>query len=138
MNSATILIVDDEPANLSMLSHLLRPDYQVRAANSGESALRVATSEPRPDLILLDVMMPGMDGYTVLDRLRKNPATVDIPVIFVTALTDLDDEEHGLALGASDYIAKPIKPAVVLARVRTQLEAKHTRDWLNGAWLRTT
>jgi len=130
MNSATILIVDDEPANLSMLSHLLRPDYQVRAANSGESALRVATSEPRPDLILLDVMMPGMDGYTVLDRLRKNPATVDIPVIFVTALTDLDDEEHGLALGASDYIAKPIKPAVVLARVRTQLEAKHTRDWL--------
>jgi putative two-component system response regulator len=113
-----------------MLSHLLRPDYQVRAANSGESALRVATSEPRPDLILLDVMMPGMDGYTVLDRLRKNPATVDIPVIFVTALTDLDDEEHGLALGAADYIAKPIKPAVVLARVRTQLEAKHTRDWL--------
>jgi putative two-component system response regulator len=130
MNSATILIVDDEPANLSMLSHLLRPDYQVRAANSGENALRVATSEPRPDLILLDVMMPGMDGYTVLERLRKNPASFDIPVIFVTALTDLDDEERGLALGASDYIAKPIKPAVVLARVRTQLEAKHTRDWL--------
>jgi putative two-component system response regulator len=90
----------------------------------------VATSEPRPDLILLDVMMPGMDGYTVLERLRKNPASFDIPVIFVTALTDLDDEERGLALGASDYIAKPIKPAVVLARVRTQLEAKHTRDWL--------
>jgi putative two-component system response regulator len=130
MNSATILIVDDEPANMSLLSHLLRPDYQVRAANSGENALRVATSEPRPDLILLDVMMPGMDGYTVLDRLRKNPATVDIPVIFVTALTDVDDEERGLALGAADYIAKPIKPAVVLARVRTQLEAKHTRDWL--------
>ena len=130
MNSATILIVDDEPANLSMLSHLLRPDYQVRAANSGESALRVATSEPRPDLILLDVMMPGMDGYMVLERLRKNPATVDIPVFFVTALTDVDDEERGLALGAADYITKPIKPAVVLARVRTQLEAKHTRDWL--------
>jgi len=130
MNSATILIVDDEPANLSMLSHLLRPDYQVRAANSGENALRVATSEPRPDLILLDVMMPGMDGYMVLERLRKNPATVDIPVFFVTALTDVDDEERGLALGAADYITKPIKPAVVLARVRTQLEAKHTRDWL--------
>jgi putative two-component system response regulator len=130
MNSPTILIVDDEPANLSLLMHLLRPVYQVRAANSGENALRVATSEPRPDLILLDVMMPGMDGYTVLERLRKNPATVDIPVIFVTALTDLDDEERGLALGAADYIAKPIKPAVVLARVRTQLEAKQTRDWL--------
>jgi putative two-component system response regulator len=130
MNSATILIVDDEPANLAMLSHLLRPDYQVRASNSGENALRVATSEPRPDLILLDVMMPGMDGYMVLERLRKNPATVDIPVFFVTALTDVDDEERGLALGAADYITKPIKPAVVLARVRTQLEAKHTRDWL--------
>jgi putative two-component system response regulator len=130
MNSATILIVDDEPANLSLLTHLLRPVYQVRAANSGENALRVATSEPRPDLILLDVMMPGMDGYMVLERLRKNPATVDIPVFFVTALTDVDDEERGLALGAADYITKPIKPAVVLARVRTQLEAKHTRDWL--------
>jgi putative two-component system response regulator len=127
---ATILVVDDEPTNLSLLMHLLRPIYHVRAANSGENALRAATSEPRPDLILLDVMMPGMDGYAVLDRLRQDPATVDIPVIFVTALTDLDDEERGLARGAADYIAKPIKPSLVLARVRTQLEAKHTRDWL--------
>lgn len=130
MNSATILIVDDEPANLSLLTHLLRPLYHVRAANSGGGALRVAGSEPRPDLILLDVMMPGMDGYEVLERLRKDPATADIPVIFVTALAELDDEERGLAQGAADYIAKPIKPALVLARVRTQLEAKHTRDWL--------
>jgi putative two-component system response regulator len=130
MDQATILIVDDEPANLSVLSHLLRPGYHVRAANSGENALRVATSEPHPDLILLDVMMPGMDGYSVLERLRSNPATADIPVIFVTALSDLDDEERGLALGAVDYIAKPIKPTLVMARVRTQLEAKHTRDWL--------
>jgi len=128
--TATILIVDDEPANLSLLTHVLRPVYQVRAANSGENALRAATSEPRPDLVLLDVMMPRMDGYEVLDRLRNNPATVDIPVIFVTALGDADEEERGLALGAADYIAKPIKPALVLARVRTQLEAKHTRDWL--------
>jgi len=126
----TILIVDDEPANLSLLTQLLRPFYQVRAANSGENALRAAMSEPRPDLILLDVMMTGMDGYEVLDHLRKNSATVDIPVLFVTALSDIDDEEHGLALGAVDYITKPIKPALVLARVRTQLEAKHTRDWL--------
>jgi putative two-component system response regulator len=130
LSTATILIVDDEPANLSLLTHLLRPMYQVRAANSGENALRAATSEPRADLILLDVMMPGMDGYTVLERLRQKPATVDIPVIFVTALTDLDDEERGLALGAADYIFKPIKPALVLARVRTQLEAKQSRDWL--------
>ncbi len=130
MSTVTILIVDDEPANLSLLTQLLRSAYRVRAANSGENALRAATSEPRPDLILLDVMMPGMDGYEVLERLRKNPSTDDIPVIFVTALTDLDDEERGLALGAADYIAKPIKPVLLLARVRTQLEAKHTRDWL--------
>jgi putative two-component system response regulator len=130
MGTKTILIVDDEPANLSLLTQLLRPVYNVRAANSGENALRAATSEPRPDLILLDVMMPEMDGEEVLARLRNNPATDDIPVIFVTALTDVDHEERGLALGAADYIGKPIKPAVVLARVRTQLEAKHTRDWL--------
>lgn len=130
MSTATILIVDDEPGNLSLLTHLLRPIYHVRAANSGENALRAATSEPRPDLILLDVMMPEMDGNEVLARLRNNPATVDIPVIFVTARTDIDDEERGLELGAVDYIAKPIKPTIVLARVRTQLEAKHTRDWL--------
>ena len=130
MSTATVLIVDDEPSNLSLLMHLLRSDYQVRAANSGENALRAAANEPRPDLILLDVMMPEMNGEEVLARLRSNPATLDIPVIFVTALADVDDEERGLELGAADYITKPIKPAVVLARVRTQLEAKQTRDWL--------
>ena len=130
MGTATILIVDDEPGNLSLLTQLLRPVYHIRVANSGENALQAATSEPHPELILLDVMMPGMDGYEVLARLRCNPATVDIPVIFVTALTDLVDEERGLAVGAADYIAKPIKPGLVLARVRTQLEAKQSRDWL--------
>jgi signal transduction histidine kinase len=126
----TILVVDDEPENLSLLTHLLRPFYNVRAANSGEHALRAAANEPRPDLVLLDVMMPGMDGYRVLEHLRKNPETADIPVVFVTALTDADDEERGLALGAADYIAKPIKPAVVLARVRTHIENKRARDWM--------
>ncbi|MBP9219539.1 MAG: two-component system response regulator [Sterolibacterium sp.] len=126
----TILVVDDEPANLTVLTQLLRPVYQVRAANSGENALRAATSEPRPDLILLDIMMPGMDGYQVLERLRHHPVTVDIPVIFLTAMAGTDDEERGLQRGAADYLVKPIKPALVLARVRTQLEAKHTRDWL--------
>ncbi|MBK8578665.1 MAG: response regulator [Candidatus Accumulibacter sp.] len=124
---ATILIVDDEPTNLSLLNHLLRSDYHVRAANSGESALRAAASEPRPDLILLDVMMPEMDGYAVLFRLRGNPATRGIPVIFLTALAEPEDEEHGLQSGAADYITKPIKPAVVLARVRTQLENAQAR-----------
>ena len=130
MVTATILIVDDEPTNLFLLTGLLRPAYLVRAVNSGESALRAAASEPRPDLVLLDVMMPGMDGYAVLARLRENPATRDIPVVFLTALAEADDEERGLQLGAADYITKPIKPAVVLARVRTQLQAKQARDWL--------
>jgi putative two-component system response regulator len=130
VTAATILIVDDEPANLFLLTGLLRPEYLVRAANSGESALRAAASEPRPDLVLLDVMMPGMDGHAVLARLREAPATADIPVIFLTALADASDEQRGLQLGAADYIAKPIKPAVVLARVRTQIEAKRGRDWL--------
>jgi putative two-component system response regulator len=127
--ATTILIVDDEPTNLYLLTSLLRPEYLVRAVNSGESALRAAVSEPRPDLVLLDVMMPAMDGYAVLARLRENPATRDIPVIFITAQAEAADEERGLGLGAADYITKPIKPAVVLARVRTQLEAKQARDW---------
>lgn len=130
MAAATILIVDDEPTNLFLLTGLLRPEYLVRAANSGESALRAAASQPRPDLVLLDVMMPGMDGYAVLARLHENPETCDIPVMFLTALAEADDEERGLHLGAVDYITKPIKPAVVLARVRTQLQAKQAREWL--------
>jgi putative two-component system response regulator len=127
---AILLIVDDAPENLSVLSELLQPHYRVLAATSGAGCLRVAGSQPKPDLILLDVMMPGMDGYEVLERLRDNPVTRDIPVMFLTALTGIGDEEHGLQLGAADYITKPIKPAVVLARVRTQLEAKQARDWL--------
>lgn len=130
MPEATILIVDDEPANLSVMTLLLQPHYRVRAANSGESALRAAATEPRPDLILLDIMMPVMDGYAVLARLQDNPATRDIPVLFLTAMAEAGDEELGLQLGAVDYIAKPIKAAVVLARVRTQLDAKRGRDWL--------
>lgn len=132
MPEATILIVDDEPLNLTMLAHLLRPTYTVRAANSGASALRAAATEPRPDLVLLDVSMPDMDGYAVLAQLQADPATRDIAVVFITALAAAGDEEHGLRLGAMDYIAKPIKPAVLLARVRTQLEAKHARDWMRN------
>ncbi|MEO8120054.1 MAG: HD domain-containing phosphohydrolase [Rhodoferax sp.] len=129
---ATILIVDDSTENLHVLSELLRPQYRVLAATSGEGALRVASSLPVPDLILLDVMMPGMDGYAVLARLREQPATQDIPVVFLTALVADGDEERGLLLGAADYITKPIKPAVVLARVLTQLQAKQARDWMKN------
>jgi putative two-component system response regulator len=127
---ATILVVDDTPENLTVLGELLTPLYRVRAAVSGAAALRIAASEPRPDLILLDVMMPGMDGYEVLARLREDPATRDTPVIFVTAMDATEDEQHGLDLGAVDYITKPLRTAIVLSRVHTHLELKAARDQL--------
>lgn len=125
-----VLVVDDMPENLAVLGELLQTDYRVRVANSGKRALDVAGTAPRPDLILLDVMMPDLDGHDVLRRLQANVATHDIPVIFVTAMDDDADEEEGFALGAVDYIHKPIKPAIVRARVRTQLELKAARDLL--------
>jgi len=127
---ATILIVDDVPENLEVLGELLQPLYRVRAAQSGARALQVARSRPIPDLILLDVMMPGMDGYAVFAALRADPLTRDIPVIFVTALDGLQEEERGLEAGAVDYISKPIRPSIVLARVHNQLELKKARDRL--------
>lgn len=133
----TILIVDDTPQNLIVLGELLEPVYRVRVANSGEKALRVAGSKPRPDLILLDVMMPDLDGHEVLRRLRSSAASRDIPVIFITAMDGSENEERGLALGAVDYITKPINPSIVLARVRTHLELKQARDRLTNQnqWL---
>ena len=133
----TVLIVDDTPQNITVLGELLHPHYAVRAANSGERALRAAHSDPRPDIILLDVMMPGMDGYEVLQRLHAEKETRDIAVIFVTAMDSAESEERGLELGAVDYITKPIKPAIVLARVRAHLELKHARDRLanQNEWL---
>ena len=125
----TILVVDDTPENLALMSALLRNDYTVRVANGGERALRLAAENP-PDLILLDVMMPEIDGYEVLRRLKENPATREIPVIFLTARTEADDERRGLELGAVDYIAKPISPSIVMARVRTHLTLKASADFL--------
>jgi len=134
---ARILVVDDTPENLTVLGGLLQPTYRILVANSGARALAIATRPPLPDLVLLDVMMPEMDGYTVLSELRRNPLTRDIPVIFVTAMDADEDEEKGLALGAVDYITKPIRPAIVQARVKAQLELKHARDWLKNqnTWL---
>ncbi|SBT10153.1 Response regulator containing a CheY-like receiver domain and an HD-GYP domain [Candidatus Accumulibacter aalborgensis] len=128
----TILIVDDTPENLTVLGELLQPTYRVQAAVSGQRALQIAAAEPRPDLILLDVMMPEMDGYVVLEKLREDARTRDIPVIFVTAMNTTEDERIGLHRGAVDYIAKPIRPAIVLARVHTQLELKQARDLLRS------
>ena len=129
--TVTILVVDDAPENLTVLGELLQPQYRVRAATSGARALEIAAAEPYPDLILLDVMMPEMDGYEVLRRLRENEYTRDTPVIFITAMDATEDEERGLELGAVDYITKPLRPAIVAARVRTQLELKRARDWLS-------
>ena len=133
----TILVVDDMVENLMVLGELLKPHYRIRVANSGERALRVAVTDPRPDLILLDVMMPGMDGREVLQQLQADAGTRNIPVIFITAMTASEDEQHGLELGAVDYITKPFNPAIVLARVHTQLELKRARDQLarENDWL---
>ena len=129
-NEKTVLVVDDTKDNLTVIGELLEPYYRVRLALSGERALKLAQIDPRPDLILLDVMMPEMDGYAVLERLRAIPATHDIPVIFVTAMNATEDEEMGLRLGAVDYVTKPIRPAILLARINTHIELKQARDWL--------
>jgi diguanylate cyclase (GGDEF)-like protein/PAS domain S-box-containing protein len=120
-NKATVLVVDDTPDDISLISGLLKDDYYVKVANNGETVLRIAASDHPPDLILLDNMMPGMDGYEVCQRLKADPKTRDIPVIFLTAKADVVDEEKGLELGAADYITKPITPPIVLARIKTQL-----------------
>lgn len=127
----TVLVVDDTPDNLSLMSDLLRTDYKVKLAPSGERALQIVAGESKPDLILLDIMMPDMDGYEVLRRLQFNPETEDIPVIFLTAMSAADDESIGLELGAVDYITKPINPSIVMARVRNHLQLKRARDFLS-------
>jgi adenylate cyclase len=117
-----VLVVDDTPDNLFLMSALLEDRYEVATASDGLQALDIAGSGAPPALILLDIMMPDMDGYEVMRRLRKNPATAGIPVIFLTALSSVEEEQFGLDLGAVDYIAKPISPPVVLARVHAHLE----------------
>jgi len=126
----TVLVVDDTPDNLSLMSGLLKDDYKVKVASSGEKALKIAASDTPPDLILLDIMMPGMDGYEVCRQLKADPATRHIPVIFLTAKSEVEDEKMGLELGAVDYITKPISPPIVLARVASQLALKASADFL--------
>ena len=117
----SILIVDDIPDNIDVLNGILHDDYQIKVAINGERALKIASGENPPDLILLDVMMPGRDGYEVCRRLKENIATRNIPVIFVTAKSEVEDETEGFALGAVDYITKPVSPPLVKARVKTHL-----------------
>jgi len=125
-----ILAVDDSSDNLWVLSGLLKDQYRVKLAGSGEKALQIARGTPAPDLILLDVMMPGMSGHEVCRQLKAEPATRHIPIIFLTAMTGTEDEKVGLALGAADFITKPINPPIVMARVATQLQAKAGADFL--------
>jgi len=127
-----ILIVDDERYNIKVLTDLLREDYKIMAAKTGEQALNAAQGANPPDLILLDIMMPGLDGYEVCKRLKADSRTMHIPVIFVTALDALDDEAKGFETGAVDYITKPFKPVIVKARVRTHLALKKMRENLRA------
>jgi diguanylate cyclase (GGDEF)-like protein len=123
-----VLIVDDVHENLHALMSILRDDYAISAATGGTKALELARRQPRPDLILLDIKMPDMDGYAVLSALKADSATAGIPVIFVTALAEAADEARGLGLGVADYITKPVNPELLRARVRTQLELKRYRQ----------
>src|SRR5271156_2507212 len=126
----TVLLVDDAPANIQIANSILKDIYKVRIATSGAKALELAKVTPLPDLILLDVMMPEMDGYEVCTQLKLDPATRDIPVIFLTGQTEVEDETKGFDVGAVDYIHKPFSPTVVQARVRTHLLLRGIREQL--------
>jgi phosphoserine phosphatase RsbU/P len=126
----TVLLVDDEPANIQIVNSILKDIYKTRIATTGVKALELANQVPAPDLILLDVVMPAMDGYEVCCRLKSADQTRDIPVIFLTGQTEIDDETRGFQVGAVDYIHKPFSPAVVQARVRTHLVLRGVREQL--------
>jgi CheY-like chemotaxis protein len=123
MNDAqgTVLVVDDTPTNIQLLNGMLRELYKVKAATNGEKALKIAQTEPLPDIILLDIMMPEMDGYEVCKHLKTSSITAPIPVIFITAKSEVEDEQLGFSLGAVDYITKPFNPDIVKTRIKTQL-----------------
>jgi putative two-component system response regulator len=128
-SNLSVLVVDDTETNIDILVETLGDDYDVSVAMDGESALE-SVADDQPDLILLDIMMPGMDGYEVCERLKADATTRNIPVIFLTAMTEVQDEAKGLALGAVDYVTKPFSPSLVKSRVRNQLELKRHRDHL--------
>ncbi|MFV0349167.1 MAG: two-component system response regulator [Halodesulfovibrio sp.] len=123
-----ILIVDDTPANIHILREILKDEFAISAATSGRDALELAIADPQPDIILLDIIMSGMDGYEVCRKLKENARTASIPVLFVTTLSDTEDEARGLELGAVDYIAKPFSPPIIKARIRNHLSLKEYQD----------
>jgi len=125
-----ILVVDDTPLNISVITGALKDTYRTKVATNGPKALAIAAADEKPDLILLDVMMPEMDGYEVCRRLKADPTTREIPVIFLTAQTEAEDETRGFEVGAVDYVHKPFSPAVMKARVHTHLALRETREKL--------
>ena len=125
-----VLIVDDSRINIDVLNGILQKHYDVKFALDGEKALEIASKEPHPDIILLDVMMPGMNGYEVCVKLKQKSNTSQIPVIFVTSLNEMREELMGFEVGGEDYITKPVTPEIVLARVKTHIELKEVRDKL--------
>lgn len=126
----TLLVVDDSPENIDILGDVLRPHYIVKVATSGQQALAVVESASPPDLVLLDILMPGMSGYEVCRRIKLNDDRRNIPVMFVTSMEEQEDEAFGLSIGAADYVTKPVHPPILLARIRTQLDLKASSDSL--------
>lgn len=126
----SVLVVDDTPENLALIADLLKGDYRVKVCNSGEKALKIADTLAPPDIILLDIMMPNMDGYEVCQALKARPNTANIPIIFLTAMSESEDETKGLELGAVDYLIKPVNPTILRARVRNHLILKSHSDFL--------
>jgi putative two-component system response regulator len=127
---ASVLVVDDSPGDLSLMFELLKNLYTVKGANNGKSALKIVRGSDPPDLILLDIMMPGLDGYEVCQKLKSDPATSDVPIIFLTSLTEATEEYRGLRMGAADYITKPVNAAIFLSRIKAHLENKAAKEFL--------
>lgn len=132
MAQQTILIVDDMPINIQVLARIFKDEYRIKVATSGEAALGIASVSPQPDVILLDIIMPAMDGYEVCKHLKENSKTKNIPIIFITSKSEAEDEAKGLDMGAADYISKPFSVPIVKARVKTQLKLKRKSDILES------
>ena len=130
IEKATVLVVDDTPENIDVMRGVLSPEYKVKIAINGQQALKISLSDNPPDLILLDIMMPGMDGFEVCRRLKAEPRTAGIPVIFVTAMNETCDEVLGFEVGGVDYVNKPVTPAIVLSRVKTQLKLRSAYQFI--------
>lgn len=130
VEQSSILVVDDSVGTLKIIGELLKKEFSIKVSTTGEMALKIAQSNTPPDLILLDVMLPDINGYEVCKELKKNPETAMIPVIFLTAKNEIEDEARGLGVGAVDYIVKPVYPAILMARVKTHLLMKKMHDLL--------